>query len=180
MKKFAAIGLFSLLLCHMLAHMLVVWMINWQEEGDLTSRLKVYKSVDSIVEFYIPLHRQTNEGQLPTHPTEGFVYRDSYYQIVRQEVKNDTLLILGYVDKHGLFWQQDLLDFIKHQFGNDSNSGPQKANNLLRNLLKEYYQGVRFVINFSYSYWREPVRIPPFAAPLMTLSLPVHSPPPEA
>lgn len=158
--------------------MLVAWMIGWQEEGDLTSRLQVYRSVDSLVEFYVPLHQQATEG-LPKQPAEGFVYRDNYYDIIRQEVKNDTLLIVGYANKQGTFWQQDLLDFIKHQFGNDSTSAPQKANHLLKLLLKEYYQGVRFVVSFYHSCWREPIQIPAFIAPLLTLSLPIHSPPPE-
>lgn len=159
--------------------MLVVWVIGWQEEGDLTSSLRVYRSVDSLVEFYVPLHQQATEGDLSTQPAEGFVYRDNYYDIIRQEIKNDTLLIVGYANKQGSFWQQDLLDFIKHQFGSDSTSTPQKAHHLLKLLLKEYYQGVRFVINFCHSYWRDPIQTPAYIAPLLTVSLPIHSPPPE-
>ncbi|GAB3796694.1 hypothetical protein GCM10028819_14760 [Spirosoma humi] len=180
MRKIAAIGLLSLLLCHILAHMLVVWMISWQEESDLSSRLSVYRSVDSLVEFYIPLHQQAVQDSLQTHPTEGFVYRDNYYDIVRQEIKNDTLLILGYANKQGSFWQQNLLDFINQQVESDSNSLPEKANQLLKNLLNDYYQGVRFVINFCHPSVRVPVLIPTFTAILPTLVLPVNSPPPEA
>lgn len=160
--------------------MLVVWLTGWQEEGDLTSRLRVYRSVDSLVEFYIPLHQQTANGTLNKQPAEGFVYRDSYYEIVRQEVKNDTLLILGYANKKGSFWQQDLLDFVKHQFGNDTNTIPKKAHHLLKILLKEYYQGARLVISFCPLYWREPVVIPDLNSTLLTLPLPVYSPPPES
>ena len=154
-------------------------MIGWQEEGDLASRLRVYRSVDSLVEFYIPLNNPGTEGELTTHPDEGFVYHASYYDIIHQEIQHDTLLIVGLAKKKNSFWQGDLLDFIKHQFGDDSTNAPQKTNHLLKLLVKEYYQGVRLVVQFNHSSWREPVSIPGFAAPLSTLFLPVHSPPPE-
>ncbi|AKD56990.1 hypothetical protein [Spirosoma radiotolerans] len=179
MRTFAAIGLLGLLLCHILALLLVGRMIGWQQEGDLASRLRVYRSVDSLVEFYIPLHQQATTTTKLTQPTEGFVYRDTYYEIVRQEIKNDTLLILGYADKKDSFWQQDLLDFIRHQCGNESTSTPLKAHHLLKILLKDYYQGVRLVVNFCPSSWWQLYSIPPFTVHLSTVFLPVHSPPPE-
>ncbi len=87
MKKVAAIGLLSLLLCHILAYVLVTWIVGWQEESDLTNRLSVYRSGDTLVEFYIPLGQQATAHNLLDHTTEGFVYRDSYYGIVRREIK---------------------------------------------------------------------------------------------
>ena len=179
MKKAAAIGLLSLLLCHILAYVLVVWMIGWQEERDLTNRLSVYRSVDSLVEFYIPLGQQTIDCRLPAHATEGFVYRDSYYDIVRQEVKNDTLLILGYANKRNSFWQQDLLDFINHQLGAESSSIPIKAHHLLKNLVHDYDLGVRFVVSFRPVYWLASVPVPAISTPRLSIAIPIPSPPPE-
>lgn len=163
----------------MLAHVLVVWMVGWQQERDLTNRLSVYRSVDSLVEFYIPWQQQATGNDLSAPATEGFVYQDSYYDIVRQEVKNDTLLLLGYAKKQDSFWTQDLLAFINHEFGNDSTTIPLKAHHLLKNVVHDYDQGVRFVINFWPPHWQAIVRIPALDRPVSTLSLPVQSPPPE-
>ncbi|MVM30021.1 hypothetical protein GO755_08255 [Spirosoma sp. HMF4905] len=180
MKRLVSIGLLSLFLCHILAHVLVLWTLNWQEESDLSSRLTVYRTVDSIVEFYIPLHERAANTVLPAQTTDGFAYRDSYFEIVRQEVKNDTLHILGYVNKKRSFWQQDLLGFIKHQFSNESGSSQKKADHLLKNLLKEYYTSRPIVMCFCHSHWRETSQIPSITAFLSNRAIPVHSPPPQA
>ncbi len=179
MKKVATIGLLTLLLCHILAHVLVAWMVGWQQQSDLTNRLSVYRSVDSLVEFYIPIGQQATAHSLPDHVTEGFVYRDSYYDIVRQEIKNDTLLILGYANKRNSFWQQDLLDFINHQIGSESGATPVKAHHLLKNLIHDYDQGVRFVVSFRQLYWPDSVSMPIVDIPLLSLVIPIPSPPPE-
>ena len=180
MKRIVSIGLLSLFLCHILAHVLVLWTVNWQEERDLSSHLTVYRTVDSIVEFYVPLRERAANTILPEKTSEGFAYRDSYYEIVRQEVKNDTLHILGYVNKGRSFWQQDLLGFIKHQFNNESGSSQKKADHLLKNLLKEYYTQQSSGMSFCHSLWREAVQIPSTPAFLPDRAIPVHSPPPEA
>lgn len=180
MRSIAAIGLLFLLLCHILAQVLVVWLIGWQEEGDLSHQLRVYRSVDSLVEFYIPVHQSVHDNAIETQPIDGFVYRDNYYEVIRQEVKHDTLLILGFAQKKGTFWQQNLLDFIRRQFGENENSLPKKAHQLLKTLLKEYYQGVRFTIDFCHVNWLENTLLSTLQSFLLSLSLPIHSPPPEA
>ena len=180
MKRLVSVSLLSLFLCHILAHVLVLWTINWQEERDLSSRLMVYRTVDSLVEFYVPLQERGPNTVLSEHTTEGFAYRDSYYEIVRQEVKNDTLHILGFVNKNRSYWQQDLLGFIKHQFSNESGSTQKKADHLLKNLLKEYYTSRPIVVCFSHPDWRETIRIPSIPAFLSNRTIPVYSPPPQA
>ncbi|WP_461132475.1 hypothetical protein [Spirosoma lituiforme] len=179
MKRLVSIGLLSLFMCHILAYVLALWTTNWQEESDLSNRLTVYRTGDSPVEFYVPLSKKAPNTVLSEHTTEGFAYRDSYYEIIRQEVKNDTIHILGYVNKNHSFWQQDLLEFIKHQLGNESGTSQKKTNHLLKNFLKEYYPGRQAVVCFCHPHWRETIRIPSAPASLSSRAIPVYSPPPQ-
>ena len=95
LKKLAILSLFALLLCHTLASVLV-WGIGWwQAEGDLSERLQVYRSVDSIVEFQIPLNDPADGNAMARTTEDGFRYRGHYYSVVSLEVINDTLHIAG-------------------------------------------------------------------------------------
>ncbi|QHV97980.1 hypothetical protein [Spirosoma endbachense] len=180
MKRLVSVGLLGLLLCHTLAYMLVFLSMSWQEERDLTNRLTVYRTVDSIVEFYVPLREKTAEPILPQQSAEGFAYRGSFYEIVRLEVHNDTLHILGLASKTRTLWKQDLLSFIDHQFISESSKSQKKANHLLKNLLKEYCPFCRSVVDLIPPQWRDNERIPSLSLFLSDRDIPVHSPPPKA
>ena len=180
MKRYVSVGLLSLLLCHTLAYMLVLLSINGQEERDLTNRLTVYRTVDSIVEFYVPLQEKGVATTLPQHSDEGFAYKDNFYEIVSLEVQHDTLHILGFITKKRSVWQQDLLSFIEHQFIGESGRSQKKASHLLKNLLKEYCPFDRPVVYSIPLHWREPVQTSSVLAILTDRALPVQSPPPRA
>ncbi|MVM35582.1 hypothetical protein GO755_36535 [Spirosoma sp. HMF4905] len=180
MKRTVSVGLLSLLLCHILAYMLVLVSINGQEERDLTSRLTVYRTVDSIVEFYVPLHEKAAETVFTKQSSEGFAYKGSFYEVVRLEMQNDTLHILGFATKTRSLWQQDLLSFIEHQFIGESGRSQKKAGHLLKNLLKEYCPFDKPTIYIMPGHWREAVQIPSVLSVLTNRAVPVHSPPPRA
>lgn len=180
MKRIVSIGLLSLLLCHTLAYVLVLLRVNDQEERDLTNSLRVYRTVDSIVEFYVPLHESASVTDLPQASSEGFAYKDNFYEIIRQEVQHDTLHILGVAMKTRSLWQQDLLSFIKHQFIGEGGQAQKKASHILKNLLKEYCPFSESVIYVMHCQWREVVQIPSFLTLLTDRAIPVQSPPPRA
>lgn len=180
MKRLISTGLFLLLLYHTLAYALMLFGTWYQEQHDLSARLTMYRSVDSLVEFFVPLTQQPGATSLKSDHPDGFAYKGDFYQIVRMEVSGDTLHILGYEDKQHTFWQQDLLSLINEQIiGTAGSSSQQKANHLLKNFLKEYSQFRRSVLWLFVYEWRDALRIPSFSPLLFSRVLPVHAPPPE-
>ena len=178
MKKAVSIGLFGLFLYHTLAYVLVFVGTWWQAEHDLSEQLMVYRSVDSMVEFQIPLKGQPDASAITRTTSDGFSYRGQYYSVVSLEVQGDVLHITGLQSESYSFWQSDLLSFL-----NDHISGAtdphKKANQLLKFLLKEYSPNPGSIFNFLSPGWREAVRIPNVLFVFAARALPVHSPPPE-
>ncbi len=178
MKKAVSIGLFGLFLYHTLAYVLVFVGTWWQAEHDLSEQLMVYRSVDSMVEFQIPLKGQPDASAITRTTSDGFTYRGQYYSVVSLEVQGDVLHITGLQSVSHSFWQSDLLTFL-----NDHISGAtdphKKANKLLKFLLKEYSPNPRAIFNFLSPRWREAVRMPNVLFVFAARALPVHSPPPE-
>ncbi len=180
LKKLVSIGLFGLLLCHVLSYVLVAISTHWQEEHDLTARLTMYRTVDSMVDFFVPLTETPATDALVQAPAEGFSYKGTYYDVVRAEVTGDTLHIMGYENKARSFWQRDLLAFVKTQIAGEESQSQKKANNLLKNFLKEYSPFRRSVIWFFLYDWADAGRILSVSSSLLNRDIPVHSPPPEA
>jgi hypothetical protein len=177
-KKLVSIGLFVLLLYHTLAYVLVGVGAWWQAEHDLSERLLVYRSVDSIVEFQIPLKDKPDERTITNTTTDGFTYRGHYYSVVSLEIQGDTLHIAGLETEGRSFWQSDLLSFLNDRIAGSTESN-KKANQLLKFLLKEYSPNPRTIFSFLPPTWRDAIRIPEIAFVIAVRSLPVHSPPPE-
>ena len=181
MKRLISTGLFLLLIYHTLTYAFVLFGTWYQEQHDLSDRLTMYRSVDSLVEFFVPLQNQPGGTALKAEHPEGFAYKGQFYQIVRLEVSGDTLHILGYEDQTHSFWQQDLLSLIRQQVVGDATSPVQKkANSLLKNFLKEYSQFRRSVLWLFVYEWRDTVGFSAVAPLLPSRSLPVHAPPPQA
>lgn len=178
MKKLVSIGLFGLLLYHTLAHVLVAVGAWWQAEHDLSKQLLVYRTVDSLVEFQIPLADQTNAVAISRTTSEGFSYKGHYYDVVSLEIRGDKLHIAALESASRSFWQGDLLSFLNDHVIGTSNSR-QKANQFLKFLLKEYSPNPRAVFQFLPAQWRQAVRIPDALFVVAARALPVHSPPPE-
>lgn len=178
LKKVVSIGLFALLAYHTLAYVLVFVGTWWQAEHDLSERLSVYRSVDSIVEFEIPLKDKLDASTISRTTSDGFTYRGHYYSVVSMEVQGSRLHISGIEAQNPSFWQGDLLSFLnKHVTG--ATDSHQKANQFLKFLLKEYSPNPRAVFHFLAPNWREAIRIPEQLFVVAARALPVHSPPPE-
>jgi hypothetical protein len=178
-KKAVSVGLSMLLLYHTLAYVLVCIGAWWQAEHDLSEKLRVYRSVDSIVEFQVPLTDRPDVGELTNTTTGGFGYRGHYYSVVSMAVRGDTLFIAGLESADGSFWQSDLLSFLNDHItaGTDSQ---RKASRFLKFLLKEYSPNPRDVFEFLSASWRATVRIPDVSFVVLARALPIHSPPPRA
>lgn len=178
MKKAVTIGLFALFLYHTLAYVLVCVGTWWQAEHDLTERLLVYRSVDSIVEFEIPLKDKLDANAITSTTSDGFSYRGHYYSVVSMEIRGNILHIAGLQSENRSFWQGDLLSFLNDHIAGATDSH-QKANQFLKFLLKEYSPNPRAIFSFLSSNWREAIRIPELLFVVEARALPVHSPPPE-
>ncbi|GAB2527919.1 hypothetical protein GCM10027085_17780 [Spirosoma aerophilum] len=177
-KKAVSIGLFGLFLYHTLAYVLVFVGMWWQAEHDLSERLIVYRSVDSLVEFQIPLKDTPDASAITRTTSDGFTYRGQYYSVVSLEIKGDTLNISGLQSESRSFWQSDLLSFLNDHISGATDSH-KKANQLLKFLLKEYSPNPRAVFDFLSPSWRESVCMPNVLFVIAARALPVHSPPPE-
>ncbi len=178
MKRIVSIGLFVLLLYHTLAYVLVVVGAWWQAEHDLSERLSVYRSVDSMVEFQIPLDGPHDANALTRTTTEGFAYKGRYYDVVSLEIHGDQLHITALDGGKRSFWQGDLLSFLNEHVGQAADAG-KKANQFLKFLLKEYSPNPRAIFQFLPPSWREAVPLLDAPVLLLTRALPVFSPPPE-
>ncbi|GAB3807389.1 hypothetical protein GCM10028819_44160 [Spirosoma humi] len=178
MKKAVSIGLFGLFLYHTLAYVLVFVGTWWQAEHDLSEQLMVYRSVDSMVEFQIPLKDKPDASALTRTTSDGFSYHGQYYSVVSLEIQGDVLHITGLQTESHSFWQSDLLSFMNDHVSGASDSH-KKASKLLKFLLKEYSPNPRDIFNFCAPVWRTASRIPNFLFVTAARALPVHSPPPE-
>ncbi|GAB3988786.1 hypothetical protein GCM10028807_12200 [Spirosoma daeguense] len=154
---------------------LVSW---WQAEHDLSERLLVYRSVDSIVEFQIPLKDQTDAKAIARTTEDGFRYRGHYYNVVSLEIQDDKILIAGLEAANHSFWQDDLLAFLNNHLTTSSDTG-HKASQLLKFLLKEYSPGSSTKLHFLRSVCSQSIRIPDATFMFSTRTAPIHSPPPE-
>ena len=178
-KKVVSIGLCLLLLYHTLAYVLVCLGAWWQAEHDLSEKLLVYRSVDSIVEFQVPLTDTPNIGELTNTTTGGFGYRGQYYDVVSMAVRGDTLFIAGLESESRSFWQSDLLSFLNDHIAGATDTH-RKASRFLKFMLKEYSPNPGEVFRFLSIPRHDAIRIPDMSFVLSARSLPVHSPPPEA
>ncbi|RYC71808.1 MULTISPECIES: hypothetical protein [Spirosoma] len=179
MKKLVSIGLFGLLLYHTLAYVLVAVGAWWQAEHDLSKELLVYRSVDSIVEFQVPMGDTRKAVALTRTTSEGFTYKGHYYDVVSMEVRGDRLHIAALETENRSFWSSDLLSFLNDHVSGTSNSR-QKASQLLKLLLKEYSPVPRVRFNFLLPHWHDVIRIPDVVFVFASRALPIHSPPPES
>ncbi|OIN60299.1 hypothetical protein [Arsenicibacter rosenii] len=179
MKKIAAIGLFVLLTLHMLAYLLVYAGMQWQEEHDLSKRLGMYRSVDSLVEFQLIFSDQSEGVFIKDKTADGFNYHGQYYSVVSIEIRGDTMRLLGLPSKSRSFWQSDLLLFLNDHI-KQSSSPHQKTNEWLKLLLKEYLPTLRPTLPFGLTHWYEDGQFPAQHVPMVTRILSVFSPPPEA
>ncbi|WP_420148530.1 hypothetical protein [Spirosoma sp.] len=177
-QKQVSIGLFALLVCHMLASAIIGIGGWWQAENDLSERLQVYRSVDSIVEFQIPLTDQAELTAIAHTTEDGFRYRGHYYTVVSLEVQNGRLLIAGLEAQNHSIWQEDLLAFLNDHLTDSSDSG-HKANQLLKLLLKEYSPGSSISLQVLPSTLVPTFRIAGTSVAFSTRTAPIHSPPPE-
>ncbi|UHG93831.1 hypothetical protein [Spirosoma oryzicola] len=178
MKKAISIGLSGLLLYHTLAYVLVCIGTWWQAEHDLSQRLSVYRSVDSLVEFQIPLKDKPDASAITRTTSDGFSYRGQYYSVISMSIHGDTLHITSLQTDSNSFWQIDLLSFMQEHVTGETDS-PSKANTLLKFLLKEYSPAPRLAFYFCPPNWRNDIRIPEKPVLLRQLALQVSSPPPE-
>lgn len=178
MKRLLGFSMLLLLLYHSLGGVIVSLGSWWQDQHDLSERLTVYRSVDSLVEFQIPLDGPHDPAVLHETTKEGFAYKGHYYDVVSVEIRDNTLFISGLENKVASFWQRDLLSFLKDTVNTNSDAS-RKGSQWLKLLLKDYSLNSRTILHFFLYEWLAEVRIPDAPILWLTRALPVYSPPPE-
>ncbi|ARK12199.1 hypothetical protein A6C57_18700 [Fibrella sp. ES10-3-2-2] len=180
MKRLLSLSLLALLLYHTLATVWVAVGVWWQDQHDLTERLTVYSSVDSMVEFQVVLGSGQAQTLAKQTKEDGFAYHGRFYDVISVELHGDTLRISGIEDTQAGFWQQDLLSFVKKTISDTSGDDSQrKAGHWLKLLLKEYQLADRLVLTPSLTSWLVDVRIGDSPFVLLARCLAVLSPPPR-
>lgn len=180
MKRLLSLSLLALLLYHMLATVWVAVGVWWQAQHDLTERLTVYSSVDSMVDFQVVLGAGQAQKLVEQTAEDGFSYHGRFYDVISVELHGDTLQISGMEDRTAGFWQQDLLSFVKKTISDTSGDDSQrKAGHWLKLLLKEYHLADRLVISPSLVSWLVDLRIADTPVALFARCLAVLSPPPR-
>lgn len=182
MKRLLSLSLLALLLYHMLATVWVAVGVWWQDQHDLTERLTVYRSVDSMVEFQVVLGSGgSGQAQKLVRQTaeDGFTHNGHFYDVISVDLHGDTLRIAGMEDKAAGFWQQDLLSFVKKTISNTATDSQRKAGHWLKLLLKEYQLTDGLVISPSLCTWLIDVRLADAPFALFARCLAVLSPPPR-
>lgn len=176
MKRAISISLFVLLIYHTLAYGFVVVGSWWRAENDLSEKLLVYRSVDSVVEFEVPLQDSLEIINVSQVTADGFTYKGHYYSVISMEVQGNLLHIAGIELPSHSVWQNDLLAFLEKHLSHKSG---QKANQFLKFLLKEYSPGPRAIFRFLLPFWLKKVQIPALAISFSARGLLIYSPPPE-
>ncbi|GAB3549918.1 hypothetical protein [Spirosoma fluminis] len=179
MKKAVSVGLFLLILYHALLHVVVCLSAWWQAEIDLSERLLVYRTVDSLVEFKLPLKATGQTYTLIDRPNDGFTYHGRFYSVVNFEVRGDTVHIAGLEMKSHAFWQSDLLSFLNDHLSGATDS-QHKALQFLKLLQKEYSPNPQAIFRFAFSSWRETIRFPERTLVPPAFAQRVPSPPPQS
>jgi hypothetical protein len=181
MRQRVSIGLLALLLCYSLGHALVYWSVVSGEERDMSAKLTMFWTVDNMVEFHLPLHDRpvAEQAGFTKENVPGFSYRGKAYEVIRMDVRRDTLFIVGYEDHDRPVWSDDLLAFVKKEITGSSDT-QRKTSRLLQLLLKEYLPGEP--IRFADAVQRpesNPVGWRHYTASLTDRTGPVPSPPPQ-
>ncbi|WP_375445312.1 hypothetical protein [uncultured Fibrella sp.] len=180
MKRLLSLSLLALLLYHTLATVWVAVGVWWQDQHDLTERLTVYSSVDSMVEFQVVLGAGQAQKLVEQTSEDGFAYHGRFYDVISLDLRGDTLRISGMENKAARFWQQDLLAFVKKTINTASGDDThRKAGHWLKLLLKEYQLTDRLVLIPSLLSWLVDVRIADAPMAMLTRYLAVLSPPPR-
>ena len=184
MKRLLSLSLLALLVYHSLATVWVVVGVWWQDQHDLTERLTIYSSVDSMVEFQVVLGSggsATGQAQQLARQTaeDGFTHNGHFYDVISVDLRGDTLRIAGMEDKAAGFWQQDLLSFVKKTISDTSTDSQRKAGHWLKLLLKEYQLADQLVISPSILSWLTEARPADVSFALFARCLAVLSPPPR-
>jgi hypothetical protein len=178
LKRLAAFSLVLLLLYHALGQVAAFWASEWQEDRALSENLTVYHSTDALVEFEIPV--PLHQYGVETRDESGgeFEYEGTFYNIVRREVRNDTLHLYCYEDRDELNRRADLGDFIQKNVTGQTDAG-KKSGSWLKNWVKDYAQFARVVAIFLFEDVR-PVPQPTYAVANVPANFSLSSPPPEA
>lgn len=163
----------------MVGQALVVWADEWRESRQLAENLSVYHSTDDLVEFEIPvpLHQY---GATTTEETGGgeFEYQGRFYNIVRQELRNDTLHLFCFQDSEKLQRRTDLSDFIQKNIAGDDQNAPQKSGTGAKASASDYAQRPGGWLVFVYEDCHSPA-LPSRSFPLTAVQLSRPSPPPQ-
>ncbi len=179
MKRLVATSLVLLLLYHTVGQALTFWVGQWQEDQQLSQNLSVYHSTDDLIEFEIPvpLHQY---GATSTEVNGGgeFEYDGKFYNIARQELRNDTLHLFCYQDGDELQRHTALRDFVQKNLAGDDQNAPGKSGHWLKITTSDYAQRAGVHLIFVYEDLVSPASPSPSFS-LCTALLSRPSPPPR-
>ena len=152
--------------------------LQYHAKSEMLSRLdsRNYSPDETItleIPFALPYWMDSKEYE---RVNGEFQYKGEFYKLVEQKLEKDTLYIVCIKDVKEQKLFHAMSDYIK--LSNDLPASAQKSLKLLSSLMKDFVRTVQTEISISPG-WSQECSFPEPDFALLTLTLPVTSPPPE-
>jgi hypothetical protein len=130
----------SLLLYNMMGFSLVYWIEECASYGEKSeSNLVKPTASGEFIVIKIPIMIPYQTDWQVAEPAEGRLRRgDDFYQIVEQQLMNDTLYVKCKLDISARDRYLDLVSHVDKHVKNSTTDGKSKAPHLLKSFLKDY------------------------------------------
>jgi hypothetical protein len=160
-------------------YFLAFWAFEYKLNRDLTTRLdKNLYSEEETFSIKIPVALPYPIQQQDFERVDGkFEYNGEFYKLVKHKLENDTLFIVCIKNHEQKQLVKTMTSYIK--LSNDIAGTGKKALSFLSKLLKDFDTSLGISIE-THSATSDPISYGEFSTNVITRTIPIHAPPPEA
>lgn len=132
------------------------------------------------VVFKMPFSLPYNSDWSEPRPLEGKIQQgNQHYELVSQQVVNDTLYTVCRTDENARYRFLELSEHINQHIKETSSHPAKKRYSFLKDFFKEYTAAARKHIIYVL-YWHVPLKTPPYFSHSYAFIASIHAPPPQA
>lgn len=178
MKKLFAITLLVLFVFQFVGYYFVYVGLRYQAKSDLITRLDSRDfSQDETITLKIPFTLPYWADSRGYERVNGeFQYQGEFYQLVEQKLEKDTLYVVCIKNANERKLYEAMTDYVK--LTNDLPAS-SKTVKLLNSMMKDYVKGVGTEIHKKQQGWSQENLFGDPSFNLLSLAIPIFSPPPE-
>lgn len=181
MKKVFSILMCALLLYNIMGFPLVYWIGEYFANAGTAERSPDHPAAGELLMLKIPIMIPYQTDWQVAEQAEGRVRRgDDFYQIVEQQLMNDTLYVKCKLDLSAKDRYLDLVSHVDKHVKGGVTDGKGKAPQVLKNFLKDYLTFNRKHWFFVIDWIRTETSFKCVLLTFPALFLHVASPPPKA